>query len=246
MKDVKAIRVGDKIIVFINGKRETISKNVSPEVFDMVLNFIRNDEVNKIENIFTSLENNLDEYLKEFFVIKNGFLYKKSNEEKVVYSKLIIRKSVELMGMNIEPKPLLKLVNKLSYKTQISNKGIDLFKKLNKIILTEEGNLILHSNISGISIKDKNKVIGYPIGVNENVITHDNSQLYSVSLNEIDTNTLILINPFDISSFTNSSINVSRFKIIDTKLEGELKPIMKIKNEKLFDISFDLFNKKNK
>ena len=238
MKDVKAIRVGDKIIVFINGKRETISKNVSPEV--------RNDEVNKIENIFTSLENNLDEYLKEFFVIKNGFLYKKSNEEKVVYSKLIIRKSVELMGMNIEPKPLLKLVNKLSYKTQISNKGIDLFKKLNKIILTEEGNLILHSNISGISIKDKNKVIGYPIGVNENVITHDNSQLYSVSLNEIDTNTLILINPFDISSFTNSSINVSRFKIIDTKLEGELKPIMKIKNEKLFDISFDLFNKKNK
>ena len=82
MKDVKAIRVGDKIIVFINGKRETISKNGSPEVFDMVLNFIRNDEVNKIENIFTSLENNLDEYLKEFFVIKNGFLYKKSNEEK--------------------------------------------------------------------------------------------------------------------------------------------------------------------
>ena len=148
------------------------------------------------------------------------------------------------MSMNIEPTPLLKLANKLSYKTPISDRGIELFKKLNKIIITEEGNLILHSNISGISIKDKNKVIGYPIAIKDNEFVHCNSKLYSVSVNEIDTNTLILINPFDISSFTNSSINVSRFKIIDTKLEGELKPIIKINNENLFDISFNLFENK--
>ena len=211
----------------------------------LILGYIRNNETDKIANTFSSLENSLDDYLKEIFIIKNGFLHKKSNEEKIVYSKLIIRKAVELMGKNINPTPLLKLANKLSYKTQISYNGIELFKKLNKVILTEGGNLILHSNISGISIENKNKVIGYPITMNGNEFNHDNSKLYSISINEVDTNTLILINPFDISSFTKSSINVSRFKIIDTKLEGELKTIMKINNENLFDISFNLFERKN-
>ena len=70
MENVKAIRVGDKIIVFINGKRETITKNVSPEVFEMVLGFIKNDEKNKILNLFSSLESSLDNYLEELAHVK--------------------------------------------------------------------------------------------------------------------------------------------------------------------------------
>ena len=234
MENVKAIRVGDKIIVFINGKRETITKNVSPEVFDMVLGFIKNDEKNKILNLFSSLESSLDNYLEELFNVKNGFLYNKL-EERIVYSKIIIRKAVELMSMNIEPMPLLKLSKKLQFKNNICENGISLFKKLNKLIITEEGNLILHSNNS-YQVTDINEVVGYPIDLNY----HNNAELYSIKINEKEANSLILINPFDISSFTSNSINVSRFKVIDKKIKGEVKPIMKIENEELFDISYNI------
>jgi hypothetical protein len=241
MENLKAIRVGDKIIVFINGKRETITKNVSPEVFEMVLGFIKNDEKNKILNLFSSLENSLDDYLEKIFNVKNGFLYNKS-KDKVVYSKIIIRKAVQLMGMNIEPTPLLKLANKLEFKNNISDNGISLFKKLNKLIITEEGNLILHSNMNSLDITDTDEVIGCPI----NLTKGSHSDLYSININEKEANSLILINPFDISSFTSNSINVSRFKVIDKKVEGELKPIMKIENEELFDISYNINLLKNK
>ena len=235
MENLKAIRVGDKIIVFINGKRETITKNVSPEVFEMVLGFIKNDEKNKILNLFSSLESNLDNYLEKIFNVKNGFLYSKL-EERIIYSKIIIRKAVELMGMNIEPMPLLKLSEKLQFKDNICENGISLFKKLNKLIITEEGNLILHSSNS-YQVTDINEVVGYPIDIKN---THNNADLYSIKINEKEANSLILINPFDISSFTSNSINVSRFKIIDKKIKGEVKPIMKIENEELFDISYNI------
>lgn len=238
MSEVKAIRVGDKIIVFINGKRETISKKVSPEVFEMVLGFIRNNETEKIINIFSSLDDNVMNYLKEYFEVKNGLLY--VDDKKVEYSKLIIRKAVELMGMNLNPKPLFNLYKKIKWVSNTSEKissGNNLFKKLNKVILTERGNLILHSSINGVN-EVTNKVFGKPINIKEKVGGADG---YNVRINEEETKSLILINPFDIISFNEFSINVSRFKMINKNLLQDENTLAKIENEELFDISFDIF-----
>ena len=115
--------------------------------------------------------------------------------------------------------------------------GNNLFKKLNKVILTERGNLILHSSINGVN-EVTNKVFGKPINIKEKVGGADG---YNVRINEEETKSLILINPFDIISFNEFSINVSRFKMINKNLLQDENTLAKIENEELFDISFDIF-----
>lgn len=239
MSKVKAIRVGDKIIVFIEGKRQTISKSVSPEIFDVVLNYIRNNQTDKISEVFNSFDDKICEYLKDFFKVKNGLLYNEEDNKKLVYSKLIIRKAVEMMSLKISPLPLKRLSEKIEYKENISENGIEAFKKVEKLTITEEGNLIFYTNFLTDKGKKEmaNTLYGSPIDINGN-----NQNGYSLTISR-ENDTKVLVSPFDIISFTDHSINVSRFKVLDNKKIDDC--IVVIKNEKLFDMSFDIF-KENK
>ncbi len=53
--NISAVRLGDKLIIFLNGQRQVISKSMSPEIFDTVVNYIERNEVDKISNIFDNL-----------------------------------------------------------------------------------------------------------------------------------------------------------------------------------------------
>jgi len=233
---IKVIRVGDKIIVFAEGKRQTISKSVSPEIFNVVLGYVRNNQTDKISEVFNSFDDKLCKYLKDFFKIKNGLLYNEENNKQLVYSKLIVRKAVEMMATKISPLPLKKLSEKIEFKENISENGIEVFKKVEKLTITEEGNLIFYTNLLSDKGKEtmKDCLFGSPIDVQNS----NNQNGYSLTISK-ENNTKVLVNPFDIISFTEHSINVSRFKVLDNKKIDDC--IVTIKNEKLFDLSFDIF-----
>ena len=44
--NVSAVRLGDKLIIFVNGKRQVISQSMSPEIFDNVCGYIENNDTN--------------------------------------------------------------------------------------------------------------------------------------------------------------------------------------------------------
>ena len=58
-KDLKAIRIGEKIIVFVDGKRQVINKSNSPETFDIIVEYIKNNETEKIKSLFSSFDDNI-------------------------------------------------------------------------------------------------------------------------------------------------------------------------------------------
>jgi hypothetical protein len=244
MGNVKAIRVGDKVMVFVNGQKQVVSRQVSPETFDLVCEYISNNQIEKIASIFDNVEQKISEFLKGYFDIENSTILHEG--KKHIFSSLIIRKSTELLSLTDNAKPIYDLANKTIISSEsISVKANDFFKNVSKIILTEKGNLIIPSPkiIEGNS---NSLVIGKPIALNNKNKTRRAKTIYSIlasSENNIkEVNSYILINPFDIVSFSDFEVFVSRYKVLENFVDNQ-KGIVEIENEFLFDLSYNLYLK---
>ncbi len=242
MNDVKAIRVGDKIMVFVNGHKQVLSKGVSPETFDLVCKYISENNVDKIASIFDNVEEKLSEFLQGYFQVKNSAIYIKG--ERHNFSNLIIRKATELLSKTDNAKPLYEMANKtLLSSSQISEKASEFFKNVSKILLTENGNIILPTYLK---LPCDGSVVGSPIKLSE-YGARQRSENYSVSISsdngtkEIES--YVLINPFDIVAFNEFEVYVSRYKVVENFTETE-EGFAKIENEFLLDLSYKIFEKK--
>ena len=82
-QNVSAVRLGDKLIIFLNGERQVISKNMSPEIFDIVCGYIKNNDTQKIANIFDNFEDKLSKFVSKYFDLEEGRMkdvfHKKTN-----------------------------------------------------------------------------------------------------------------------------------------------------------------------
>lgn len=237
--NIKAIRIGDKIMVFLNGEKKTISEKVSPEIFNVILNCIKNNQQERIGEIFNNFDNRISNYLgKSFDVKKNSIFFKNTNKE-VLYSKLILRKALELLAMNESPEPLIKLSNKIKTKQKIEDKGVKVFQNIKNLIITRGGNLIFHTKLTNNA---NLTFFGSPI----NIEGHSHSFKIQVVFNfeSEEPDTYILINPFDITHFEYNSINVSRFKVLEN-VDIKNEVVVDIKNEEVFDIPYEIFLLKN-
>lgn len=251
MNNVSAIKLGGKIMVFVNGKKQTISKVKSPEFFDIIHKHIIDNNTQEILNIFDNFENKLFDYIKKYFKVENGDVIDCFHNEPNKFSKLIIRKGVEIMSTGEDVEPLYKLSKKIFFSSiDVSEQYYNLFKEVKEIGLTKQGNLLLPITLSEEEEVTK-KVIGEPIKVSKlekgDIIrnTYGNT---SLSLNLISKESIdeikfyALINPFDIISFTmKNQIYVSRFKVYKKEEINNIKGVVEIKNEKLFEISYDIF-----
>lgn len=237
--NIKAIRVGDKIMIFINGEKKTISQKISPEIFNVILEYIKNNQQEKIGEVFNNFDNKISNYLGNLFDIKNNSIFFKDTDKEVLYSKLILRKALELLAMNESPEPLIKLSNKIKIKQKFEDKGTKIFQNIKNLIITKNGNLIFHTKL------DNNKQLtffGSPINFEERTLSYKLPVVFNYEVEE--PNTYILINPFDITSFEYTSINVSRYKVL-RNFDFENKVVVDIKNEEVFDIPYEIFLLKN-
>lgn len=237
--NIKAIRVGDKIMIFINGEKKTISQKVSPEIFNVILDYIKNNQQERIGEVFNNFDNRISNYLGNSFDIKNNSIFFKGTDVEVLYSKLILRKALELLAKNESPEPLIKLSNKIKTKQKFEDKGAKIFQNIKNLIITKNGNLIFHTKFE----KTKNSTFfGNPINIQGHSYSFRFPVVFNYEVEEPDT--YILINPFDITSFEYTSINVSRFKVLEN-IDIIDKVIVDIKNEEVFDIPYEIFLLKN-
>jgi hypothetical protein len=237
--NIKAIRVGDKIMVFINGEKKTISQKISPEIFNVILDYIKNNQQERIGEVFNNFDSRISNYLGNSFDIKNNSIFFKGTDKEVLYSKLILRKALELLAMNESPEPLIKLSNKIKTKQKFEDKGAKIFQNTKNLIITKNGNLIFHTKLSN---KSHLTSFGSPINIEGHSPSYKMQVVFNYEVEEPDT--YILINPFDITSFEYTAINVSRFKVLKN-VDIQNKTVVDIKNEEVFDIPYEIFLLKN-
>jgi hypothetical protein len=237
--NIKAIRVGDKIMIFINGEKKTISQKISPEIFNVILDYIKNNQQEKIGEVFNNFDSRISNYLGNSFDIKNNSIFFKGTDKEVLYSKLILRKALELLAMNENPEPLIKLSNKIKTKQKFEEKGTKIFQNIKNLIITKNGNLIFHTKVER---KKGLTFFGSPINTEGYSSSFRLQVVFDYEVENPDT--YILINPFDITSFEYTSINVSRFKILEN-VDIKNKIVVAIKNEEVFDIPYEIFLLKN-
>lgn len=250
MNNVKAIRVGDKLIIFIDGKRQVISKGVSPETFEKVCSFMANNDTESIVNIFDNFEQKIKDYLKDYFRIEENQIYLSGKSETHNYSKLIIRKASEFMTLKENPIPIQKMANKIRHVSNGVDLGVKIFSEMDNIVLTKNGNFIIKT----YTTLNNEKVIGNPINFNNAGNREGYRNDYSISIitkvkkefleeNEEVKIVDVLISPFDITSFGEGEIHVSRYKVVDNFNVAE-NGLIEIPNEELFDISYELYLEK--
>lgn len=249
--NVSAVRLGDKLIIFVDGKRQVISQSMSPEIFDNVCGYVENGDTDKIVGLFDNFEHNLSSYIKEFFILEEGVVKDTFHNQNHHFSKIIIRKASEIMSKNLDVKPLFNMSKKLFYASQnISNEADIVFNQLSVVGLTKEGNLLLPLSTKETQEELKKGVIGNPISIQDNVRTRGANRTYSLGLhkksNVEEVCAYALISPFDIVGFQPNSINVTRYRVYSKGEFDNLKGIVEIQNEKLFDISYSIYEKNNK
>lgn len=249
--NVSAVRLGDKLIIFVDGKRQVISQSMSPEIFDNVCGYVENGDTDKIVGLFDNFEHNLSSYIKEFFILEEGVVKDTFHNQNHHFSKIIIRKASEIMSKNLDVKPLFNMSKKLFYASQnISNEADIVFNQLSVVGLTKEGNLLLPLSTKETQEELKKGVIGNPINIQDNVRTRGANRTYSLGLhkksNAEEVCAYALISPFDIVGFQPNSINVTRYRVYSKGEFDNLKGIVEIQNEKLFDIAYTIYEKNNK
>lgn len=247
--NISAVRLGDKIIVFSNGERQVVSKSMSPEIFETLCGYIQNNELDKISNIFNNFESKLETYLQDYFTLDEGKLKDIFHNQKHHFSNVLIRKATEMMSINSSVEPLYNFSKKLFFASEsIEEKADTFFTKLSTMHLTKEGNLLLP--VTSLNNKSAGTIQGEPVGVNKSVenglIRKNNRTPLSLGVTKTDFTHFALISPFDIVGFTNSNIIISRYKLYSKEEIGNEKGTINIPNEKLFDISYDIFEKEYK
>ena len=240
-KDLKAIRIGEKIIVFVDGKRQVINKSNSPETFDIIVEYIKNNETEKIKSLFSSFDESILGYLKNVFIIKDKVLYFKGKEKKEIrFSKIVLRKAIEFYSLGVSSVSLLKFAKKLERNsTSFSFTGENFFSKIDKFSITKNGNLILNVNFEKEEIIKR--LVGSPLVEGERTI---NFNLSTKNENNSEMKQ-VLISPYDIYGFNTDSLVVTRYKILnEEEMRGE--NLITIKNEDLFEISYNILEEFNK
>lgn len=246
--NISAVRLGDKLIIFLNGQRQVISKTMSPEIFDIVCGYVDRNETDNIANIFDNFEDKLSKYLSEYFELEEGKLVDNFHKKPNHFSKLLIRKGTELMSSNEEVRPLFKLSKKIFFASQnIEENSNKTFDKTSFIGITSNGNLLLP--IENLSTCD-NRIIGRPVSIKEGSREVRNNVVLSLSLHKKDSkeeaNIYALISPFDIISFNANNINTTRYKLYKRGEFNNVKGVVDVPNENLFEISYNIFEKEFK
>ena len=240
-KDLKAIRIGEKIIVFVDGKRQVINKSNSPETFDIIVEYIKNNETEKIKSLFSSFDDNILNYLKNVFIIKDKVLYFKGKEKKEIrFSKIVLRKAIEFYSLGVSSVSLLKFAKKIERNSgSFSLTGNNFFSKIDKFSITKNGNLVLNVNFENETIVKR--LVGSPLSVDQRGISFNLS-----TKNENNSEMKqVLISPYDIYGFNTDSLVVTRYKILnEEEMRGE--NLITIKNEDLFEISYNILEEFNK
>jgi hypothetical protein len=240
-KDLKAIRIGEKIIVFVDGKRQVINKSNSPETFDIIVEYIKNNETEKIKSLFSSFDESILGYLKNIFIIKDKVLYFKGKEKKEIrFSKIVLRKAIEFYSLGVSSVSLLKFAKKIERNSgSFSFTGNNFFSKIEKFSITKNGNLVLNVNFENETIIKR--LVGSPLSVDQRGISFNLS-----TKNENNSEMKqVLISPYDIYGFNTDSLVVTRYKILN---EEEIKGdnLITVKNEDLFEISYNILEEFNK
>lgn len=250
-QNVSAVRLGDKLIIFLNGERQVISKNMSPEIFDIVCGYIKNNDTQKIANIFDNFEDKLSKFVSKYFELEEGRMkdvfHKKTNH----FSKLLVRKATEMMSNEADIEPLYKLSKKIFFASENVSKNANVvFNELSVVGITKNGNLLLPLSSSH---KCNGNVEGTPLDVGNDFsrkVRHNSLSLVLHKKDNIsEVTSYALISPFDIVSFSNSNsseMSIARYKIYDKGDFETLKGIVEIPKENLFDISYNIFEEKFK
>ena len=186
-KDLKAIRIGEKIIVFFDGKRQVINKSNSPETFDIIVEYIKNNETEKIKSLFSSFDESILGYLKNVFIIKDKVLYFKNKEKKqILFSKTIIRKAIEFYSLGVSSVSLLKFAKKLERNsTSFSFTGENFFSKIDKFSITKSPYDIYGFNTDSLVVT-RYKILNEEEMRGENLITIKNEDLFEISYNILE------------------------------------------------------------
>lgn len=240
---VKAVRIGDKLILFINGKRTTVSRKVAPEAFDKAVELIKAKDEQKLASMFSGVNEKITEYAKGIFEIKGNNVY--ALGEGTPAPKLVARKMFEMMNTNQSPKPLSYLNKKMQRNGKGVASGMEVFAKLDDIPMTTRGNLVLKVSITQEQLDNalqKGCVVGTPRGANATG-TQSNYDL-PVQRYESDDELLTvhcLVDPSDIQAFYLDTIRVGRFKILKN-FTYEKSPIIEVPLEELYDIAFDIWS----
>jgi len=253
-QNISAVRLGDKLIIFLNGQRQVVSKTMSPEIFDIVCGYIEKNDTQKIANIFDNFEDKLSKFVSKYFELEEGKMKDVFHKEPNHFSKLLVRKATEMMSNEVDVKPLYELSKKIFFASKdVSTNANILFNELSVVGITKNGNLLLPLSSSE---KCNGQVVGMPLSVsntNEKIERVVKGNTLSLLLHKKDNKQKVtnyaLISPFDIVSFSNgnsSEIAISRYKIYDKGDFETLKGIVEVPNENLFDISYNIFEEKFK
>jgi len=105
-QNISAVRLGDKLIIFLNGQRQVVSKTMSPEIFDIVCGYIEKNDTQKIANIFDNFEDKLSKFVSKYFELEEGKMKDVFHKEPNHFSKLLVRKATEMMSNEVDVKPL--------------------------------------------------------------------------------------------------------------------------------------------
>ena len=242
-ESVKAVRIGDKVMLFIDGKRSTVSQKVAPEAFEKVVELIKNKDTKGIRNMFSGVNEKIKSYAKGIFTIKGNNVYATGSTEPA--PKLVARKMFEMMQVEANPKPLDFLNKKMQRNGKGVAAGMEIFAKLDEIPMTTWGNLVLRVGVDEETINNtlrtQGVVVGNPLNANNRGggIQHD-LPVCDFAEREIYNFVYCLVDPSDILAFYNGNIRVGRYKIlIDFKYEKT--PVIKVPLEELYDISFSLW-----
>jgi len=244
--NVKAVRTGDKIMLFINGKRTTLSRKVAPEAFDRAVKYIKEKDTEALANMFSNVNEKITEYAKGIFEIKDNNVY--AIGEDTPTPKLVARTMFEMMSSNENPEPLLFLNKKMNRNQKGVASGMEVFAKLNNIPMTKKGNLVLKISIDKEKLNDaikKHGIIiggprssqGYNGGVNYDLPVNNISELYDEEMVSIH----CLVDPSDIVAFFENTIRVCRFKVLENFIIDENKAIIEVPHEELYNIAFDIW-----
>ncbi len=253
-KNVSAVRLGDKVIIFLNGQRQVVSKKMSPEMFEVVCGYIATNDTKKIVSIFDNFEDKLSKFVSKYFELEEGKMKDVFHKEPNHFSKLLIRKATEMMSKDVDVKPLYKLSKKIFFASKdVSTNANILFNELSVVGITKNGNLLLPLGSDEVY---NGKVIGQPlsVGTNEKVVVRKvRANTLSLMLHKKDNKKEVtnyaLISPFDIVSFSSgnsSEISISRYKVYKKGDFESLKGVVEVPNENLFDIAYNIFEEKFK
>lgn len=231
-------------MLFIDGKKQTISRSVAPEAFDKAVELIKEQKQEELRTMFCDVNTKIAEYAKGIFKIVGNNVY--ANGETEPAPKLVARKMFEMMQTGLSPEPLKLLNKKMHRNGKGVAAGMDIFSKMDNIPMTTKGNLVLRvgmkkSELNNL-LKNYGTVVGAPLKSQGGNVQHD-LPVVGYEFQEKNEFVFCLVDPSDIIAYFNGNIRVGRYKILHN-FTYEEKSVVEIPLEDLYDLSFDIWEEK--